>query len=185
MLHQSWLLAILASLALCAPVARESGPPTLTLVHGISDAKFTDGLPEIEVDRANKQGRPLEGKKTVIGSKTTSNDTSEESKYEPDGKMGLNRANIKSWALKGGPAGIKNVTVDRGSKSLDGHPAHSTGTSYSGVSSGTSGGTIGGTFSHGSGGDTGDASNTGSRGTTTGSDGTTRASNFGRGLPID
>ncbi len=184
MLHQSWLLAILASLVLCAPVARESGPLTLTLIHGISDANLTDGLRKVEVDRANKQGRPLEGKNIVIGSKTTSNDTSEESKYEPNGKMGLNRANKISWALKGGPAGSTNTTTDKGSQSLDGHPAHNTGVSYSGALSGTSGGTVGENFSHGSGGDTG-ASNTGSRGTTTGSDGTTRASNLGRGLPID
>ena len=160
MFLQFWLLAILVPLALGAPVPRASGPPTLTLVDSISDAKSISNLPKSEVNRANKVGWHLEGNSIVIGSKATSD--KQGSPLGPK-KMGLNRANKPSWYLKSGKArtGSKTTEKEKGSSSLSGYLALSTGVSSSGS------GISGGTSSQGSG------SNTGTGGTTTGSEGTT------------
>ena len=96
----------------------------------------------------------------MIGSKATSD--KQGSPLGPK-KMGLNSANKLNWHLKSGNArtGSKTTENGKGSSSLSGDLALSTGVSSSGS------GILGGTSSQGSGG------STGTGGTTTGSEGTT------------
>ena len=145
MLGHFWLFAILASLALGAPVSRESDTPSLTLVD-LSNTKVSYGPKKMGLNKANEAVWDLKGKKGA-GSKAVSDDlgTSSLSSYSASSsgvssnstsggissgptKLGLNHANKASWNLKGG-GGSKTILPGKGISYVSGSSAYSTGVS--------------------------------------------------------